>query len=325
MNRKLASLTFEIVIGADNAVPTAIRIIPSGQFKASDGRPHEVPSRAWLLNEQLANAVITKIKAKADDTLIDYNHWSFSDDSTPEQAISAAWFHDAEYRDDGLYALGVKWTPRAESYIKNKEYRYLSPLFYYDSETGNVLELESVALTNTPALDGLDDLIAALSKKHTQENTMPEDAKTIASLTVEVETEKARVASLTVERDELKTNVAALTTERDELKAEVAALKAEKVATAVATEKAQCTELLTAALTSGKVLPAHKAYLEKKATVAELKEAIDVIGSNGLAEALLSKQHQNTTTGAHDLTDAELVMCKKMGVSPEDYMKAKGA
>ena len=324
MNRKLASLTFEIVLGADNAVPTAIRIMPSGQFKANDGRPHEVPSRTWLLNEQLANAVITKIKAKADDTLIDYNHGSYDDDAKPEQAIAAGWFHDAEYQNDGLYALGVKWTPRAESYIKNKEYRYLSPLFYYNTETGEVLELESVALTNTPALDGLDDLIAALSKKHTQEKTMP-DPKDIAALTVEVETEKARVASLTVERDELKTNIAALTTERDELKTKVAALEAEKVATAAATEKAQCAELLTAALTSGKVLPVHKAYLEKQGTVAELKEAIDVIGGNGLAEVLLSKQHQNNTTGTHGLTDIELSMCKRMGVSLEDYAKAKEA
>lgn len=322
MNRKIAALTFEIILNADGGVPVDIRIMPSGQFKANDGRPHEVPSRAWLLNQLLADTVIAKIKAKTDDTLIDYNHGSFDDEAEPERAIAAGWFHNADYRADGLYALGVKWTPRAEQFIKNKEYRYLSPLFYYNTETGEVLELESVALTNTPALDGLDDLIAALSKKHTQENTMP-DPKDIAALTVEVETEKARVASLTVERDELKTNVAALTTECDELKTKVAALEAEKVANAVATEKAQCAELLTAALTSGKVVPAQKAYLKKQGTMADLKEAIDACGGSGLAEALLSKQHSDKSSANHGLTDVELAMCKKMGVSPEDYAKAK--
>ena len=57
-------------------------------------------------------------------------------------------------------------TDRAAAMIEAGEYRYLSPVFRYDSETGEVLELLHVALTNTPALDGMDPvrLLAAASR-----------------------------------------------------------------------------------------------------------------------------------------------------------------
>jgi len=309
MNLKLASLSFEIALNAEGKVPTDIRIMPAGQFQAVDGRPREVPSRAWLITEVLAQSIIAKLKAKSDDTLIDYNHGSLEEDPEPEQAIAAGWFHDADYRADGLYATAVKWTPRAEQFILNKEYRYLSPVFYYNPDNGEVTEIDSVALTNTPALDGLDDLIAALSRKHTQDEMMPTDSEQIAALTVERDTEKAKVAQLTVERDEAKQAVAALTTERDELKTKVAALEVEKEQIAANTEKQKCADLIAAALTSGKVLPHAKPYLETKTTVADLTLAIDAFGGNGLTQALLSRQHQKEEPEA-DSNDAQAIADK---------------
>jgi phage I-like protein len=44
--------------------------------------------------------------------------------------------------------------------IAGKEYRYLSPVFSYDKQTGEVLELHHVGLTNFPALDGMSALPA---------------------------------------------------------------------------------------------------------------------------------------------------------------------
>lgn len=47
-------------------------------------------------------------------------------------------------------------------------YRYLSPVFQFDGATGAVTRLHSLALTNTPALNGLVDLsqpTASLSRQ----------------------------------------------------------------------------------------------------------------------------------------------------------------
>ena len=47
-------------------------------------------------------------------------------------------------------------TDAARAFIQADEYRYISPVFSFDPETGAVLELKSAALTNYPALDGMD-------------------------------------------------------------------------------------------------------------------------------------------------------------------------
>lgn len=54
----------------------------------------------------------------------------------------------------------MDWTEKAAGFIAAKEYRYLSPVFSYDKQTGEVLDLIHVALTNYPALDGMDSLPA---------------------------------------------------------------------------------------------------------------------------------------------------------------------
>jgi len=83
--------------------------------------------------------------------------------------------------------------------IAAREYRYVSAVFFYEKTTGEVLEIVSLAITNTPALDGLEALAAA--RKLTPQPQL-EDA--------EMADEK-ELAALTTERDSLKTNVAALT------------------------------------------------------------------------------------------------------------------
>ena len=277
---------FEIAPGADGAVPTEAHLLPSGHFRATDGRPYSCPS--WFIDATVAAAVIARMAARANDTLIDYNHQSV-DDYYEDVALAAGWFKTMEFREAGLYAVGISWTPKGAKRILNKELRYISAVFTYYESTGEVLDVISIALTNTPALDGLDAL-AALNKKNSTLNHKEPimDPTAIAALTTERDTLKTQAAALTAERDSLTTQVAALTTEKSALTTKVAALELEKITAAEADEKQQCADLLQAALTSGKVLPMHKAYLSKK-NLAELKDYLEHIA--GVPLALLTKQH----------------------------------
>ena len=63
----------------------------------------------------------------------------------------------------------IEWTERAREMIASGEYRYLSPVFGFDSQTGAVTYVHSVALTNDPALIGLSDLAAATAAPHKPE------------------------------------------------------------------------------------------------------------------------------------------------------------
>ncbi len=53
----------------------------------------------------------------------------------------------------------VEWTDRAAEYLKNREYRYLSPVITVRKSDGKATGLHSLALTNTPAIDHMDPIV----------------------------------------------------------------------------------------------------------------------------------------------------------------------
>jgi phage I-like protein len=71
-----------------------------------------------------------------------------------------------------LWVVDVKWTPRARKYLEDGEYAMFSPVFPYDKETREVLGLLRIALTNDPAMNFLEPLVAATAGPTTEENPM---------------------------------------------------------------------------------------------------------------------------------------------------------
>lgn len=122
-----------------------LKLIPAGTFSGRDGRG---PYQAADL-EQIADT--TRRYAGATDILIDYEHQSRNSQENGKPAPAAGWIKEVQARPDGLYGR-VEWTPTAASLIKGKEYRYISPV-YFHTKTGDVLALQTVALTNIPNLD----------------------------------------------------------------------------------------------------------------------------------------------------------------------------
>ncbi|MBU0810702.1 MAG: phage protease [Gammaproteobacteria bacterium] len=154
----VAACTFEI-----RAKDTAIQLFPAGAFKARDGRPKDVHAGHWYIDGQVATRLIAKAAALATDLVIDYEHQTLNSAENGRPAPAAAWFKGKalEWREGlGLFATQVDWTKNAVAMIAGKEYRYLSPVFSYEKQTGEVLELHHVGLTNFPALDGMSSLPA---------------------------------------------------------------------------------------------------------------------------------------------------------------------
>lgn len=156
-------------------VPTTIRLLPAGRFRAKDGRPSTLPD-GWHLDDANAARVIAAAKAQQDQILIDYEHQTLYSKENGAKAPAAGWFSALEWRPgDGLYATDVEWTAAAQAAIQAKEYRYISPVLTFDPRTGDVTGILMAALVNFPALDGLADLAAARFSPITEQESMYED------------------------------------------------------------------------------------------------------------------------------------------------------
>lgn len=319
---RIAAMSFEL--GQGEGVPTEAHLLPPGPFRANDGRPAECA--AWQLDAAIAGRVIALAAAQKTDIVVDFEHQSLRSKDNGRRVEAGGWIpRSLEWRENsGLWAVGIKWVGDTAALIAAKQYRYISALFLYSSVTGEVLEIVSVALTNTPALDGLDAL-ADLARTLTHPVTHPEeepamaDEKTLAALTAERDGLNTKLAALSAERDGLATKLAALTTERDGLAGKVTTLEQEKATAALAAEKAKHADVLAAALTDGRLTPAQKPWAEKQ-SLAALTEYLDATKPLPIAGG---PQADGKPDGGAGLSETELAMCTRMGVKPEDFTKAK--
>lgn len=151
----------------------AVRILPAGAFQSKDGRPASVTQGRishWRLDVSNAAAVIAARRNGEQGFVIDYEHQTLNKATNGQPAPAAGWFQGLEWREgQGLFMVQIEWTERARAMISGGEYRYLSPVFGFDSQTGAVTYIHSVALTNDPALIGLADLAAATAAPHQPE------------------------------------------------------------------------------------------------------------------------------------------------------------
>jgi phage I-like protein len=130
-------------------LPEWLRLLPLGEVNLVDGRP------SFEVDPESLADMVKAFGARGTDLVIDYEHQSL----TGGQAPAAGWIKDLEVREDGLWAQ-VEWTSQAEGYLKQREYRYFSPVLRLDPATRRPQEIMNVALTNIPAIQGLSPLVA---------------------------------------------------------------------------------------------------------------------------------------------------------------------
>lgn len=130
-------------------LPEWLRLLPLGEVNLVDGRP------SFEVDPESLADLVKAFGVRGTDLVIDYEHQSL----TGGQAPAAGWIKDLEVREDGLWAQ-VEWTSQAEGYLRQREYRYFSPVLRLDPATRRPMEFMNVALTNIPAIQGLNPLVA---------------------------------------------------------------------------------------------------------------------------------------------------------------------
>ncbi|HRD35076.1 MAG TPA: phage protease [Rhodocyclaceae bacterium] len=328
-----------------------IRLIPAGQFDAPRGA---MAGRGpWRLSAEGARRVIAANATRTADILIDFEHQALraADNGLPVPA--SGWIDPrslsfvADGDEPGLYGA-VTWTAEAAQMIAADKYRYLSPVFPYDPDTGEVLDLAHVALTNTPAID--EPMLAALSARAsaafpTGHSGHPHPSQETPAVN---ETLKALLAALglpadTTEGDAL-AGVAALKTRADQAQSQLAALSAATpdpakfvpiavvqglqsnlAALSDRLNSREVDEVVEAALSAGKLLPAQKDWATDlgKSNLAALKQFVAT--AHPIA-ALAGTQTGGAAPGGADgnaQTDAQLAVCRALGLSADEFTKAK--
>jgi phage I-like protein len=138
--------------------PCEFRIFAFGKTDTENG--------AYSFDQESADVCMDAFKTYGNRLTIDYEHQALNDPPTGPAPAAASFV--PEMRADGLWATDVRWTERASSMLKAKEYLYYSPAFLHDDD-GRPTRLLNVALTNLPATRNMTPLVAA---KFTQETTM---------------------------------------------------------------------------------------------------------------------------------------------------------
>ena len=273
------------------------------------------------------------------DLVIDYEHQTLDG----VQAPAAGWIKKLTFKEnDGIYAT-VEWTDKAKEYLKNKEYRYISPVVLKRKDDGRAVRLHSAGLTNTPAIDGMEAIINKLDDDGGNEMDLKQIAQALGlaeDATIEqiAEAVNALIANAKALKDEQKTVACKEVLEALELKdnATVAEVKGKIIALKnpagyVSTEeflklkatieKKESNDLVQVALSEGKITPAQKAWAEQIALKDPegfkefLKNAPVVID---LSEVNIKKEEKKPNP------ELELSINKMLGIDAEDVKKYGG-
>jgi phage I-like protein len=306
----------QILGAADSAVPDRLPLIPAGpRVQGRDGR-------AFLFDALAQESVLAAFVSDTLQLPIDWEHASQHRAPKGETAPAAAWITQLEVV-DGQLVGHVEWTPRGHTSIESREYRYLSPVFDYDPESGRILQLVSAGLTNRPNL-----LLPALNQ---EQDPMKLSAALAAALGISVDsTEDQAVAAIA----SLKT--AANTQQQPQLdryvpRADYDALvtRATNAEQALADRNkadhlAQVETAINAALTAGKITPAtvdyHRASCADAAGLERFNifaAAAPVVAGDTVVDP--SKRPPSSTA----LNADEREVCRLTGIDPAAYLASK--
>lgn len=337
MKLTVAACSFEI----DKAKYGRIQLLPYGKFRATDGRPTDV--EAWYVTDTNGADVVALANNQRNPLPIDYEHQIIHSLKNGKEAPSAGWMEYFYFTPQGIFA-DVRWTDKAADYIKNGEYRYISAVFAYDTD-GYVRKIFHAALTNTPALDGMEEAMVAASVNLLQEDN-PMDKKLLAALcalfALKADASEAditeKVTALSAAKGdspvdvldvyaklaEKEQSVAALSTQvgnPDPAKfvpvEQVVALQADFNALKTSVEADKKEALITTALSQGKLAPALKEWAESLSV-----EALSTYLEKAPAMAALSGEPQakaDPDQSVVALSAEQQATAKMLGISEAEY------
>lgn len=328
------------------AAAAEIQLLPAGLFRAADGSGRPEGLVGWYIDAEIAGRLIAQAAARQTKFVIDYEHQTFLAEKNGQPAPAAGWFdgRGLEWREGrGLFATQVEWTERARNMIRDGEYRYLSPAFTWDDTTGAVKLLVNAGLTNNPGLDGMAAvaLSAFIQQYHPEEDPLVNEIieKLLAAIGLPADTDDdaalAAVAALKAKADQadgLKVQVATLTAKAGAAPDPAryvpietyAAVQGQLATLSAQVETTERQSLIDAGLADGRLNPAAVEWA-KTLPVAQLRGFLEVAAPVAALKGMQSqgKAPGKAAQGAGGLTADELAVCRAMGLSADDFAKAK--
>lgn len=354
----IAACSYGLPVPAADTNEIILQLTPAGKFQPADGRTMSVPN--WFIDQAIATSVIKRFNERNQPVVIDYEHQTLRKEENGQPAPAAAWMRELIWQEGkGLFAR-VELTAKARAAIAEKEYLYISPVFRFSPVSGAVTEIEMAALTNTPALHGMQALelrAAATFGYQSDDEEKPMNkllAAIIAGLALQATaTEDDAVAALNAHfaKDPLKgvrdTLGLPATAGETELVAACTSLKAAnpdpskfvsvdvmtqmKGEIAVLTTKLNARDAqdletsIQAALTDGRLLKVQEEWARDlgKKDIAALNSFLATAQPIAALTSSQTKGQEPVKDEKAGLTKDELAVCSQMGISPEDYLKAK--
>ena len=327
--RATPSKSLALNFTAAGEVPEWIEVLPAGpKIIGRDGR-------FWIIDDP--HEIIRRSEAEG-ALHVDYEHASEIKAPQGEPSPAAGWIDKLEVRDGAIWAH-VEWTPKAKQMVADREYRFISPTFYFDSASLRIISLISVALTNRPNLS-----MTALNSRGEDEQQQQEkttmDKEALKALCKKLGLqEEASATAILAAVDGLVTDteVAANAAEMPSIGKFVPRAVYDKVATQLETAnnsikaineaklEADVTAAVDDAVKAGKVAPAMKDYFlgacRKDGGLEEFKKFVAAAPVLTGVSDLDTKKASNTG-GDKQLSDAEKAVCAAMGLTEEAFKKA---
>jgi phage I-like protein len=165
----IAAIAIALNTGEEGTVPEWIQLLPAGQTVAGyDGR-------TWL-NDRPED-LLAMFDRRPSGLPIDFEHGTEEWPDGKAKDI-AGYIVELDLKDDGSVWGKADWTELGREKVGSRQYRHVSPAFFYDTNTNRVLELTSVALTVDPNLQ-----LTALNRRgpspepNTSESTMDKEKR----------------------------------------------------------------------------------------------------------------------------------------------------
>lgn len=355
----LAACSFALPTGGETLV--AIQLTPAGDFTPWDGR--DIPSGHWHIDQGVASAVIARFNARKNDRVLDYEHQTLHAATNGQPAPAAGWLKGLEWREgQGLFGT-VELTARARQAINDGEYRYVSPVFSFDAQSGDVLDIQMAAITNNPAIDGMgplalraaatfgfspdedtrmNKLLLAICAGLSLANTTTED-EAVAALNAHFKADplagirQALGVDDKTSGDVLVTTCTALKAKADSASSAdpdpakfvpvsvVESLKTSVAALSAQIQGDQVDKLVKAGLEDGRLLKAQEGWARDlgKKDVAALSAYLDTAQPIAALTGTQTGGKQPIVDNDNKLTAEELAVCSATGISPKDYAAAK--
>jgi len=144
-------MNLHILVREIDGVPVEFQLLPFGEITFHD-------KQKAIIDDEAMTSIIARFQKRGNDMVIDYEHQTERGGEAP----AAGWIKTLVNRGrEGLWAV-VEWTEKAKEYLKNKEYRYYSPVMWTQEATKRVVVIDSVALTNSPATNNLKPIMAKM-------------------------------------------------------------------------------------------------------------------------------------------------------------------